>query len=381
MKALDAIVVGLGAMGAATTAALASRGARALALEAEPRVPHDRGSSHGRSRVIRKAYFEDPSYVPLLERAYTLWTELGAATDEPVLVRTGCLNFGAPDHELVRGVLESVTMHGLAHERLDADAMRRRFPALRPADHEVGLYEEEGGLLVPETCVRLLHERAVAGGASVRLGERVLGIEARRDGVAVRTDAGSYAAAKLVVCAGAWLAGPNAPVRYDAPLAVTRQVQLWFDPRERSELYDVGRLPCFIHVEGARAFYGLPRHAGAGVKVCRHGGGEASEPDTLRREVHDADEREVRAWSRERLPGADVPRTDAVVCMYTTTPDGHFVVGAHPTVPNVLVGGGFSGHGFKLAPTIGEALADLATDGTTAHDIALFDPSRFAALE
>jgi sarcosine oxidase len=368
----DVVVVGAGAMGSAVLCQLALRGQKVLGLD-RFMPPHDRGSSHGRSRVIRKAYFEDPRYVPLLERAYALWRDLERRTGETLLVPTGCLHIGPESHPAIAGVAASVAEHQLAHEWLSAAAIERRFAAFRGLSNVVGVYEPEGGMLWPERAIETQLALARAAGAELRAPCTMQSVDVI-DGARVRVhlEDGSYAEAPVVIlCLGPWASSSSL---CPAPLRVTRQVQLWFTPRSTS--FGVGALPCFVHFSGERVFYGLPDE-GHGVKVCEHHGGQSADPDALDRMVTERDVAPVRAYLTAHLPLADGPPTDAAVCMYTCTPDDHFAIGRHPEAPNVLYAAGFSGHGFKFAPVIGEILTDLAVDGHTRHAIEWFDASRF----
>ncbi len=383
---LDAIVLGVGVMGAAVARALAARGRSVLALEAHA-LGHALGSSHGHSRVIRKAYFEEPRYVPLIERAYTLWHELERENGEALLLTTGGLHLGRPDGAGMRGVRESADTHALSHEVLAAAEVRRRFPQFRMEDDEIGVFEPDAGVLAPERAVAAMVASARAHGAEVRDAEPVLDVALGPDGVRVTTVRGAVDARELVVCAGPWLAGvgksaalfaPGAPLHVGVPLVVQRQVQLWFAPRT-PERFEPGAFPLFIHFRGDRAFYGMPRFGRDGVKVCRHHGGAHVSPDGVDRRVSADDEATVRDYVRAAIPDADGALLAGEVCMYTCTPDENFVIGRHPAHARVLVAGGFSGHGFKLAPLVGEVIADLHRGGTTRHDIGLFDPTRFAA--
>jgi sarcosine oxidase len=352
-------------------AQLAGRGLRVLGIDRHD-VPNDLGASSGLSRIIRTAYFEDPRYVPLVRRAWTLWEELARQVREPLLHRTGCLLFGLPGSLGVEGAERSARAHGLAIERLDAADIARRFPAIRPGDGDVGVYEDDAGVLVPERCVAAHALVAVRdGGAELRARERVTAIEPLGDGVRVTTDAGRHDAGACVVTAGPWL-GTLCPV----PIAVVRQVQCWFQPAEPAP-FEIGRLPVYARFAPDGDFYGMPRHDHVGVKVCRHHGGAATTADELDRAIAPADEADVRRFVRAHLPGADGPLVSARVCMYANTPDGNFAVGALPGAARVFVAGGGSGHAFKFAPVIGEAIADLVADGTTRHPIGFLDPARF----
>lgn len=373
---LDAIVIGVGVMGAATLWRCAARGLRVLGVERFD-VPHALGSSHGGTRVTRKAYFEDPRYVPLLHAALERYRELEVLRSERLYVETGGLHLGAPDHAGIVGTLRSAREHGLGHEVLDAAAVSRRYPAFRPAAHEVGVVEKEAGVLLAERTVSALVAAAISDGAMVRARTRIVALEPKADRVSLRTDGGEAIEARLaVVTTGAW-AADGALVVPPSPLRVERQVQLWFTPRTPA-LFRPERFPIFIHFGERAAHYGLPALELPGVKICRHHGGEETSPDTLDRSLREADESGVRAFVRAHVPEAEGPLLGARVCMYTNTPDDHFVVGAHPSVPRVLCGAGFSGHGFKLAPVVGDILADHVERGGSDRDGGLFDPRRFA---
>jgi sarcosine oxidase len=374
-RSYDAIVIGVGAMGAATCRALASRGARVLGLERFD-LCHDRGSSHGRSRVVRKAYFEDPRYVPLLHAAYALWRELASQTGEEILHRTGCLNLGPADHECVRGARQSAEEHALPHEVLTAAEVRARWPVLDPAEGDVGIYEADAGFVVPERCVRLLADEARRRGAELREREPVRRWSSDGPDLAVATERATYRCRQLVVAAGPWLGRIPGPVPLELPLRVERQVQLWFRPRG-PERFRAGRLPVLIHFLGGRAYYAVPASADDLFKVARHHGGETAEPDAVRRRVTAADEADVRSYLRRHVPEADAAPAASEVCLYTNTPDDHFVIDRHPGREDVFVAGGFSGHGFKFAPLVGEIVADLMLQGRTRHPVELFSARRF----
>jgi len=371
----DVIVLGLGGMGSAAAAHLARRGARVVGVE-QFTPAHDRGSSHGDSRVIRQAYFEDPSYVPLLLHAYDLWADLDAS-DPGLLTLTGGLMLGRPDSDTVAGSLASARQHGLAHETLDAADIRRRFPMFAPDDDEVAVYESASGFVRPERTVREHVRRAAAAGADLRFEERATGWEADDRGVRVTTTRGTIEAERLVVCPGAW--APSVLADLGVPLRVTRQVVFWFAPSGDPAAYAVGRQPIFIWQREDAQPYGFPciGDPDDGVKVALFRGGRETDPDDLDRVVTDAEVGEVVDVLRPLLPTMPGRFLRAVVCLYTTTPDQHFVISAHPGHDNVMVAAGFSGHGFKFVPVVGEILADLALDGSTRHPIGLFDPARF----
>lgn len=369
MMRLDAAVVGLGAFGSAAACHLARRGGSVIGFDRFS-PPHDQGSSHGGSRIIREAYFEDPRYVPLVRRAYALWEGLGEWADKPLLYPGGGLLMGPPDGEVVPGVREAARVHGIAVEAWDAAAVAKRFPGLRlNAGHEA-VFEPRAGTLVPERCVTAHLKAAKAAGATLRPQEPVEGWRVTDDGVHLWTPEGDYLVERLVLAAGAW----TTPLLRElgVPLQVERQVQFWLQsPREAQDWSPKG-CPIFaVEPEPGRLFYGLP-DLGDGVKVAVHHEGETVDPDTVDRAVHPHDEATLRAWLRAYLPALDVPVRTAKVCLYTNTPDRAFVIDRHPDHPEVVIAAGGSGHGFKFSAAIGEAAAALAVHDTPKVDLAAF---------
>jgi len=373
--AYDVIVIGLGGMGSAAAAHLAARGARVLGLERFGPA-HDQGSSHGGSRIIRQAYFEDPAYVPLLRRAYELWDQLEADSGRDLRTRTGGLYLGAADGPTVAGSLGAAREWDLPHEVLDAAEIRRRFPTMTPADDEVGLYEAVAGFVRPEQTVTAHLELAARRGAELRFTEPAVEWAATSEGVTVTTPAGTYSADHLVVCPGAW--APEVLADLDVPLTVERQVMYWFQPDDGVDRFTPDRQPVWIHGDGALQAYGFPAMDGpdGGVKVAFFRRGEVTTAETIDREVHPEEVEFIAEHLRSLFPTLPGRLIAAVPCLYTLTPDHHFVIATHPRHDRVTVACGFSGHGFKFVPVVGEILADLALTGTTAHPIALFDPRR-----
>ena len=377
--AYDVIVVGLGGMGSAAAYHLARRGKRVLGLERFTPA-HDRGSSHGGSRIIRQAYFEDPAYVPLVLRAYELWREVERAAGAELLTITGALMIGGPQSEVVAGSLRSARQWDLEHEILDAAALQSRFPAFASSPDTMAVYEAQAGVVRPEAAVAAHLDLAAGAGAELRFSEPVVRWEADGSGIGVTvTAAGGVARAdRLVLCPGAW--APELLSDLGVPLAVERQVQFWFQPAGALDPFLPGRHPVWVwDGEGDGQPYGVPALDGpdGGVKTAWFRRGRPCTPDSLDRNVSAVEVEAMTEVLRARIPLLPGRFLRAAACMYTNTPDQHFVVAAHPLHPQVVVACGFSGHGFKFAPVIGEILADLVIDGATARPIALFDPSRF----
>ena len=372
----DAIVLGLGGMGSAVAAHAARRGMRVLGIE-QFGPAHGRGASHGRTRIIRQAYFESPDYVPLARRAYELWDALEARTETTLRARTGGIFVGRPEMPVVAGTLASAQRWQLAHDVYDAAELRRRFPALTPHEDEIGVYEAVAGALFPEAGVHAHLGVAAADGAELRFGVRSTGWDAGEGGVRVTlADGTQLDAERLALCAGPWFAriAPDLGI----PLRIERNVQFWFAPLDRAAV-SPERLPIWcVERDGARMFYGFPDF-GDGAKVAHHGSGVDADPDALAREVREDEIAVARAALTSFVPAAAGAFVRADPCMYALTPDEHFVVGTHPRQPRVAVAGGFSGHGYKFAPIVGEIIAALLAGDDPGFSLDLFAPARFAA--
>jgi len=370
----DAIVIGVGGMGSAALYHLARRGARVLGLE-QFDVAHDRGSSHGLSRIIRLAYYEHPSYVPLLRRSYELWRDLEHETGRQLLHITGSIDASRRDELVFAGSLRSCELHDLAHEVLSSEELSRRFPGYRLPDDIVALFQPEGGFLEPESCVRAYVDAALVHGAEVRTNVRVQGLEAGAEKVRVRTSDDELEARTVVVSAGAWTSKLLPDL---GSLAVPeRQVVAWFQPLTPS-LFRTDDFPVFNLLVDDRRYYGFPAHGVPGMKIgLYHHLGEVTDPDAQRRECDADDERPLREGVARCFPEANGPLLQMQPCMFTNSPDEHFIIDRLEPESPVVVAAGFSGHGFKFCSVVGEVLADLALEGGTRHDIGMFALSRF----
>lgn len=373
---MDVIVVGLGGMGSAIAAHLARRGHRVVGLDRfEP--PHERGSSHGLTRIIRQAYFEGPAYVPLLLRAYELWRDLEQRSGRELMRITGGLMIGPPGSEIVTGARESAQAHGLAHELLGPAEVVGRFPAFRLQAGEVAVYEPPAGVLFPEEGIAAHLDIASEHGADLRSQTPVNGWSATDSGVRVTTPHAVLRADRLVIAAGAW----SGDLLADAmTTTVERMVLTWFHPPREPQLFDAASFPVFVaHHTDDVALYGMPPRADEGVKVAFHHGGRTGHPDALSGVVDDEEIESVRDVVRQRFPQLGSAPVDSTTCFYTNSRDGHFVIGEHPRHPQVVIAGGFSGHGFKFCPVVGEAVADLVDRGSTDLDLSPFSPTRSMA--
>jgi sarcosine oxidase len=373
---LDAIVIGLGGMGSAAAYHLARRGQRVLGLEQFAAL-HEQGSSHGLTRIIRLAYHEHPSYVPLLRRSYELWHELERTAGEELLITTGSLEGGPGDGETFRGALEAAELHDLPHEVLDATELRARYPAYAGFDATTRVvFQPDGGFLLAERTVRAHLDAAAAAGADLRFDTPVRAWEPTASGgIRVVTDGGAHEADRLVICAGAW-AGRLVPAL--AGLAAPeRQVLAWLSPR-RPELFTPERFPVFLIDVDEGSYYGFPTHDGHGFKFgWYHHFREPIDPDDPDRSTRPDDEAALRAFAERYFPDGAGPTELLKACMFTNSPDEHFLIDRLPDAPQVSVAAGFSGHGYKFCSVVGEIMADLAIEGSTRHAIGLFRLDRF----
>ena len=374
----DAIVIGVGGMGSAALHQLAKRGLRALGIERFS-VPHEMGSSHGLTRIIRLAFHEGPEYVPFGRRAYELWRELEERTGERVLRVTGSAHAGAPGSAGFEDTLRACREQDVAHEVLSSEELAARFPGYGLPPEMMAVVQPDGGFLAPERCVAGHAEAARSLGAEIREGERVLDWDAFAGGVRVRTERAVYEAGALILTAGAW-AGRLMP-ELAAVAVPERQVVAWFET-EDAALFAPERFPVFIVTLDGEEYYGFPEFGAPGFKVGKfHHVGEVADPDALDRSWRTEDEEMLRDFARRCFPKAAGRMLRMSVCMFTNSPDKHFIIGKHREWPQVSFAAGFSGHGFKFCSVVGETLADLAERGESRHNIALFDPARFGPLE
>ncbi|MDQ0322758.1 sarcosine oxidase [Pararhizobium capsulatum DSM 1112] len=371
----DVAVVGLGAMGSAALAHLAARGVKVIGIDVYYPA-HALSSSHGDSRLIRLGYFEDPSYVPLLQRAYENWRALEARLREDILTITGVLQIGKPDSKIVSGTLKSCALHNLPLETLSPDEMRRRFPVFSLDADEVALLDPQGGYLRPEAAVMGHLKLAASDGAALHFGEKVTEIETGAGGVIITSNTGRYSAAKVIVATGSWIGELVPDLRGHA--VPIKQVVSWYKPTD-GFVTTPQRMPVFIRDEGDNgSFFGFPAIGVDGVKVGRHAHfREPIDPNQPNPDVNDRDTDLLDTFIKRRLPAAAGLRVRSTTCRYTMLPSEDFLLDLLPGDNRVVVASPCSGHGFKFTSVVGEILADLALEGGTHLPIGAFS---FAAM-
>ena len=368
-------------MGSAVTSYLARNGHRVSAFDRFT-PPHAQGSSHGLSRMFRQSYWEDSRYVPLLLRAQELWAKMGRDAGEPLLHLIGGLVIGREGGQLVARSEGSARQFHLPHEMLSANELKRRYPVLQVEPDTIALLERNAGYLVPEKCIEQELIQAVRGGADLHYNEPVLTWTSETDDwVTVSTSAGTYTAEQLVITPGPW--APQILAELGLPLRVTRQVLYWFAPMGPIDLFRQDHLPVYLFEagDGEPLVYGFPLTdpASEGVKVAVHGSSELCTPKTICRQIRSEDESYIRQRLADTLPLLAGPLLRAETCLYTMTPDENFIIGSHTDHPAVTIVAGFSGHGFKFAPVIGEIVGEIVATGKSSQDIAMFSPTRFDA--
>lgn len=370
---LDVAVVGTGSTGSAAAYFLARRGLKVAAFE-QFTVVNTRAGHSGHTRIIRHPYAESEAYVPLVLRADELWVDIEEESGNPLLVRTGGLDLAPPGYDVAARAAQSCRTHGLPYEYLDSGEIADRWPQWRLSEGWQGCYSPNSGFLLVENCIRSMAEGATRAGADIRENEPVTAVKDRGDHVEITTAHGRYLADHVVVTAGAWT--KRILDELDVDLVVKRKVQLWLETNDL-ERFAPERFPVFVSESDYGTIYGLPIYDTVGVKMARHDGGEAIDPDFLDRTPHREDQLNVPDFALSHMSGITGRVVDARVCMYTCTPDGDFIIDRHPTSPRLVIGAGFSGHGFKFASAVGEVLADLVTRGETEQPIHHLRLSRF----
>ncbi|WP_052475998.1 N-methyl-L-tryptophan oxidase [Cohnella kolymensis] len=381
MEHYDVIVVGAGSMGMSSGYHLAAKGLRTLLIDAND-PPHTSGSHHGETRIIRHAYGEGREYTPMALRAQKLWRDLEKETDRKLFIPTGFLQAGEPGSAMLTEMMDSAAEHNVPMEILVIEEIRRRWPALALPDSAIGCYERDSGVLLCEECIAAYRYAALARGAELKVNTRVTAIEPDPEGVIVTTaDGASYRAEAAIVTAGKFAGPMLQSVGLAPPLQPIRKTVAWF-PDENGQ-YDAGRFPAFLFDLPEGIYYGFPSIEGSGVKAGRHDGEHRPAPTEgpLPPFGSYADDGEdVAAYVQRYMPGVSPKAQKGSTCTYTMTPDEHFILDRHPDYSHILLGAGFSGHGFKFASVIGEILSQLAANESPGFDISLFSLDRFGTV-
>lgn len=379
-NSFDVIVLGVGSMGSATCYHLAKSGANVLGIE-QSTIVHDRGSHHGQSRIIRKAYFEHPDYVPLLKRSYELWQELSDESGEQLYTETGLLYAGRPEGALMKGIHESAERHRIPIRTGTAKKLASNYPVLALPDHFEVIIEPEAGFLSPEKCIKTYASHAQSQGAKILTNEKVYGWKPSGNGMEVATANGKYYADKIVLTAGPWTS--RLLPGMDKHLKVTRQTVFWIDVKN-PEKFAPDRFPCWLaeHDSTGEFFYGFPLlpvstyGQPAGLKFAQHNPGQPTDPEMVDRVVTESERAHIRAVVEHFFPGQFSGILHNQVCLYTYSPDEHFIIDILPDDPRVVYAAGFSGHGFKFSSVVGEILSELALEGKTKSPIGFLSYSR-----
>lgn len=379
-KHYDVIVVGAGSMGMAAGYYLARQGVKVLLIDSfDP--PHDQGSHAGDTRIIRHAYGEGREYVPLALRSQVLWDELEKKTHHKIFLQSGAMGFGVKGNApFIDEAIASGKEYNLDVEHFTGAELNERFPGLYVPDDYAAFYEPNSGFLFSENCIQAYRELGKFHGAEFSVNDPVKDIKVYDDSVKVITGKGTFTADRLIISAGSWSGKLASKVGFDLPLVPTRQPVAWFEPNET--LFHANEFPTFMvevpNGNNRAIYYGFPTFGGCGVKVGRHEYVDAVDPDTMNREFgfKETDEGHIREFLDKFMPKASGALKKGVICMYTRTPDGHFIIDKHPEHSHISIAAGFSGHGFKFASVVGEILSQLAVSGKTDHDISIFRLNR-----
>ncbi len=369
----DVIVIGAGSMGMAAGYFLAKSGKKTILLDAF-NPPHDKGSHHGETRIIRFAYGEGEEYVPLVLRAKELWAELEQHTGKQIFIPTGVLNVGEKQSDFIQNTIKSSKKYSLPLEVLNAKEIQKRWQGISLSDEYIGSFEPTSGVLRCEECIQAYQELAEQNGATILSNRRVKKIDIEDHKVTIKTDNDTFYANSLVISAGAWSKDLLAMLELDAPLSPVRKTFAWYDASE--PIYSQDAFPAFAFETPQGIYYGFPSIDGVGLKIGRHDGGELVNPDIPLRTFDERDEADLRKFLIHYMPKVEKVKYGKT-CMYTLTPDEKFIIDLHPRYPNVAIAAGFSGHGFKFSSAVGQTLSNLILSGKNDLDISQFSFRRF----
>jgi len=373
MKRYDVIVIGLGVMGGAAAYHCAKRGASVLGLDANS-PEHTLGSSHGNTRAIRETYFEAPDYVPLIQRSYDLWNELEKNVGKSLLSISGAVYLGPEGNKLTEGIVKAAIEYDLPYERLSRKHIRDRHPGFLVPEGWDAVYERRGGVLQAPACQQAHLHLAKESGADLRFASPAINWCRKNGKVVVQTESEQFTADKLILTLGPWAC--DAFSEFDLPFSGRRIVIVQFEPND-TRAFSPNDMSVFFWATPEGIYAGFPYFEQDGIRIMRHDTGDVCTPESVNRAVNKQDVEQVVRFTDKYMPDANNGIRESNLGLYTMTPDNHFVIDFHPSIPEAVIAGGFSGHGFKFAPVVGEALADLALDGGTNHAIEFLSASRF----
>lgn len=375
----DVIVVGSGSMGSAADYFLAKEKKKVLMMD-QYSVPNSNASHAGETRMLRFGYGQGEKYVPLVQEAYKLWKELEGETGKTLFFQTGALMAGESGSEFVEETIQSSLKNNLPIETLSPEEVMRRWPGIQIPEDFAACFDPLSGFLLCEECVSAYKEEALKQGAELMEHNAVLQISLGEEKVDIITEKGTYYAKNLVVTAGAWI--PKVVKNLDLPIQVLRKAAGWFTPDQEGK-FDYGKFPAFVFDTKEGHYYGFPNFHGSGLKIGRHDHGMDCNPDTVDRVFgsYQEDEGDLRHFLNQYMPSAANEVKNGKICLYSLTPDSDFIIDFHPEYNNVVLAGGFSGHGFKFASVVGRILADLALTGDTKYNISSFGLNRFEGVK
>ncbi|RXI96425.1 N-methyl-L-tryptophan oxidase [Anaerobacillus alkaliphilus] len=369
----DVIVIGAGSMGMAAGYFLAKSGKKTLLLDSFS-PPHDKGSHHGETRIIRYAYGEGEEYVPFVLRAKELWAELEQLSGKQLFMPTGVLNVGVKQSDFIQNTIKSSEKYSLPLEVLNAKEIQKRWQGITLSDDYIGSFEPTSGVLKCEECINAYQELAEQHGATILSNRRVKEINIQNDKVTIKTSNQTFNANSLVISAGAWTKDLLKMLDLDAPLTPVRKTFAWYEANE--QMYSQNHFPAFAFETPQGIYYGFPSIDGVGLKLGRHDGGETVHPVMPLFPYGESDDKDLRQFLTQFMPNVEKLKYGKT-CMYTLTPDEKFIIDLHPRYTNVAIAAGFSGHGFKFSSAVGQALSNLILTGKNDIDISQFSFRRF----
>ena len=369
----DVIIIGLGAMGSATSMFLSHNGIKVIGFDSYS-PPHEFGSSLGHTREIREAYHEGTTYVPIVQRAYEIWLEMNENSKVPIIETYGGLLIGRKTGD-IENALKSANKYDIPIKKMTNDEISQKFSVLYPPKEYIGLLESRGGAVFVENSINHMLNTALNNGSIHKYNERVVRWSKKSNYYLVETNLGNYKAEKLVFSSGAWITKLLPPLKL--PIKIERQVLFWFSPRKNPDKFKSINMPnSGWDLDNGLSFYTMPNLENRGFKVAMHHNGEFVDPDTLIRESNDSDLKMVRDFLEEYIPDGNGELIDSKVCMYTDTPDQDFLIDSHPDDENIIICSPCSGHGFKFTPAIGEICSSLIINNSTNFDLDKFSLER-----